>query len=77
MEIDAMQQRCATFRGQPAATAERVQHKAAGERGVIAAFGTTARGQPDRLQAVRDLLAPGGARAPATPAVTTPTMTRK
>jgi glutamate/tyrosine decarboxylase-like PLP-dependent enzyme len=72
-----MQHRCAAFRGQTAAAAERVQHKTAGERSVIAAFGATARGAADRWQALRDFLAPGGARAPATPAVTQPTTTRK
>jgi hypothetical protein len=77
MEIDAMEQRCAAFRRELAAATERVQHKTAGERGVIAAFGAKARGEADRLQALRDFLAPPGAATPVTPATPKATATRK
>jgi hypothetical protein len=66
MEIDAMEHKCAAFRQQLAAATERVHHKTAAERGVIAAFGAKARGEADRLKALRDFLAPpGGAASPA------------
>jgi small-conductance mechanosensitive channel len=65
MEIDAMEQRCAAFRRELAAATERVQQRTAAERGVSAAFDARARGEADRLQALRDFLAPPGATAPA------------
>jgi hypothetical protein len=59
-EIEAMEHKIAAFRRQLGAATETVQHKTAGERGVIAAFGTKAIGEADRLKALRDFLAPPG-----------------
>jgi hypothetical protein len=63
-EIDAMEHKCAAFRQQLAAATERVHQKTAGERGVIAAFDAKARGEADRLKALRDFLAPAAAPRP-------------
>jgi hypothetical protein len=63
-EIDAMEHKCAAFRQQLAAATERVHQKTAGERGVIAAFDAKARGEADRLKALRDFLAPAAAARP-------------
>lgn len=60
MEIDAMEAKCAAFRQQLAAATERVHAKTASERDVIAAFADKARGEADRLKALRDFLAPRG-----------------
>lgn len=69
-EIEAMEHKITTFRRQLGAATESVQHKTAGERGAVAAFGASARGEADRLKALRDFLAPSGAPVP--PATTTP-----
>ncbi|HEY0195737.1 MAG TPA: hypothetical protein VGC42_31700, partial [Kofleriaceae bacterium] len=62
MEIDAMEHKCAAFRQQLAAATERVHAKTASEHEVIAAFADRARGEADRLAALRDFLAPRGTR---------------
>jgi len=59
-EIEAMEHKITAFRRQLGAATETVQQRTAGERGVIAAFGTQARGEADRLKALRDFLAPPG-----------------
>lgn len=69
-EIEAMEHKITTFRRQLGAATESVQHKTAGERAAIAAFAASARGEADRLKALRDFLAPPGAPVP--PATTQP-----
>jgi hypothetical protein len=59
-EIEAMEHKITAFRRQLGAATETVQQRTAGERGVIAAFGSRARGEADRLKALRDFLAPPG-----------------
>jgi hypothetical protein len=60
-EIEAMEHKCAAFRQQLAAASERIQQRTAAEHEVIAGFGTKARGEADRLKALRDFLSPHGA----------------
>jgi hypothetical protein len=65
MEIEAMEHKIAALRRQLGAATESIQHKTAGERGVIAGLDARARGEADRLKALRDFLAPPGPGAPA------------